>query len=122
MTAHRAHPITDDDPDTLERWGIDEPDPGDAVLFDGCDRCEQHAADPLASLSGGHLAALWTEMVRVEHDPGERDWYRTRAESRACRKLYAVAVFLERNSPLDPWSWPLNDVDRSRLLALGGTL
>lgn len=120
MTMHRAHPITTDDPDQLERWGIDHPDPEDAILFDGCDRCEEHAAQPLASLSGGHLARLWLEMVNVEHTRGTRDHYRTKAEARAGRSLYQVAVFLERNSPLDPWTWPLNDVDRARLLALGG--
>lgn len=109
MPVHRAHPITD--PDRLKRFGrpADRPDPEDAVLFDGCERCEEHAAEPLAQLGPSHLAPLWVEMVRVERDPTFRTHYRTVAEGKACRALYRIAVFLERHTDLDPWAWPLRD-------------
>jgi hypothetical protein len=81
---------------------------GIGVLVDGC---EQQAADPMATLDREHVAALWREMVRVERDPegvfrneGRLVAYRSRADAKACRELYRIAVFLERFTPVDPWA------------------
>ena len=129
MTIHRPHPISgpwpfavDEDKvgtmfaeagsriPLVERVPTDESriydDPEDALLFDGCDRCEQHATHPTASVDDESLARLWARMVEVERDPTYTAHYRTRAEAEACRHLYAIAVFVERTHPsLDPWTW-----------------
>jgi hypothetical protein len=84
---------------------------GIGVLVDGCERCEQQAADPMATLDRDHIASLWREMVRVERDPegvfrneGRLVAYRSRADAKACRELYRIAVFLERFTLVDPWA------------------
>lgn len=126
MSIHRPHPITgpwpyrdvsEPDPDTETRTALvdREPtadariynDPDDAVLFDGCDRCAEHASHPTESLDDDNLAALWAEMVRVETDPTFMAHYRTAAEGQACRTLHVIARFVERTHPgIDPWAWP----------------
>ena len=45
---HRAHP----DP-AYE-------DPAEAILYDGCERCDEHAARPGDGLDAGNLVALYT--------------------------------------------------------------
>lgn len=134
MTIHRPHPISGPWPygvkdstgdvaprsewanahevPLVERVPIDGSkvyaDPQDAILFDGCDRCEEHASHPFDSLDDSNLAALWMEMVRVESDDTRRAHYRTRAEGRACRDLYRVACILQRLVPsLYVWTWPI---------------
>lgn len=124
MTTHRPHPITGPWPyapakprmDGLSRGLVDrEPtedsliydDPEDALLFDGCDRCEEHAANPFRAVDADRLVALWREMVAVERHPDYRDHYRTKTEARAGHHLYRIAVFVERTHPsIDPWRWP----------------
>lgn len=94
MTAHRAHPI--------------EGDPDDAILYDGCERCAQHAEYPLSgSLDADKLARLWRRMLEVELDPTYLSGYRTGTEAMACRTLNQVAMFVEATHPsIDVWSWP----------------
>ena len=123
MTSHRPHPITGPWPyrraDTpasrasdrlVDRVPTDESriydDPEDAVLYDGCARCTEHAQVPLA-LDPDRIGALWRRMVEVERDPTCRAGYRTAVEGDACRWLYRVALLIERTHPmLDPWVWP----------------
>ena len=45
---HRYHPDED------------RGDPPDAVLWDDCERCDQHAKHPGAGLDAAHLLALYT--------------------------------------------------------------
>ena len=133
MTVHRPHPISGPWPygvrdstgdvaprhpwanahavPLVDRIPLDDSvvydDPDEAVLYDGCDRCAQHAADPFVGLDPDNLGALWVEMVRVEKDPTTRAHYRTRAEGDACRQLYRVACIVAHTHPaLDPWTWP----------------
>ena len=127
MTTHRPHPITGPWPYDLDGSRVDPDelvvglvaripaadsliyaDPADAILYDGCDRCEQHASHPIESLDDDNLGRLWLEMVRVERDETARAHYRTRAEAQACRELRRVACFVERIAPnVDAWVWPL---------------
>lgn len=75
MTIHRPHPITgpwpysrakprmDGHPEGLvDREPTDESliydDPDDAVLYDGCTRCAEHASHPFHSLDDDHLRPL----------------------------------------------------------------
>ena len=53
MTAHRYHP----DPDRN--------DPDDAILFDGCPRCTEHALAPWMSLDRFRLA----QVMNPEREP-----------------------------------------------------
>lgn len=147
MNVHRPHPLTGPWPYALdagahvarrqgrevslvERIPTDESriynDPDDAVLFDGCDRCAQHASHPTESLDDENLAALWAEMVRVETDPTFVAHYRTAAEGQACRNLHVIARFVERTHPgIDPWVWPwrlapVHVLDPTRSVSLTG--
>lgn len=95
MTTHRPHPIDG------EWMGEQYRDPVDAVLFDRCERCDELAEAPTTRLSVEYVARLWQRMVQVErHDAGG---YRTRAEQQAGRVYYAIALFLERATTVDPW-------------------
>jgi|GEM_PF-2157681 len=133
MTMHRPHPIDGPwpyriDPDAGIQEGDPVPltarhpvlgsaiyaDPEGAVLYDGCDRCEQQAVEPLA-LDIDTLETLWHRMLQVEgpHDPHGTEGYRTAAEAHAGRWLYRIAVLIERTHPwIDPWTWPW-DLGRS---------
>lgn len=125
MTSHRPHPITgpwpyvlraDFDPEEPVKLSDREPtddsiiydDPDDALLFDGCDRCEQHARNVwLGSVDDSKLAQLWQRMIAVERSGDESVQYRTVAEATACRTLYDIACFVAYTHPgIDPWSWP----------------
>ena len=137
MTVHRPHPISGPWPygtamraepgpvDLIDRIPVEGSviydDPEDALLFDACDRCAEHASHPLASVDTERLGRLWTEMVRVERDRSYRDYYRTRAEAQACRELYRIACMVERTHPLiEPWTWPWHVRAGRTTFALGG--
>jgi len=70
------------------------PDSLEHGLSDDCPRCSEHANDPLVSLDQAHVEALWRQMVAVEFGGG--GMYRSHAEARACRHLYALGLFLQR--------------------------
>ncbi len=56
-TTHRYHPD--------QQMG----DPEDAILYDNCDRCAEHAKAPEHGLDAGHLAALYIlARPRTEND------------------------------------------------------
>lgn len=98
MTVHRPHPL-------FGEW-LDHvyADPDNAILFDGCDRCADQAADPFRTLDTTRIGDLWRRMIDVEGNDGH---YRTAAEGRACRLLYGVLCMIERTHPgVDPWTWP----------------
>ena len=88
MSLHRFHPNDDDPPD--------------AVLWDDCERCQQHTVYPYVTLDKGNIRLLWALMLDVERRMVRGRFYRTRAEAQACRNLWYVAVFLEREAGLDP--------------------
>jgi hypothetical protein len=101
--------VTHDPHDPLENRLLTRQGSGKGVLVDDCARCEQQAKDPVGTLDREHIAALWKEMVRVEHtydDHGRSigGAYRSLADARACRQLYTMAVFLERHTDVDPWA------------------
>lgn len=109
MTAHRPHPIAG--PWPHDGADLDSPlffDPDDAVLFDGCDRCAQHAARPLSgSIDATATGRLWQRMLEVELERHPAATYRTQAEARACEQLYALAVWIGLHQPaVNPWVWP----------------
>jgi len=79
MTLHRYHP----DPGRY--------DPPDALLFDDCERCAEHA-DGLVSLDMTHLRALLA--VHVRGDWGER--VPTVTEAQASANLWRVLLIMER--------------------------
>lgn len=84
MATHRYHP----DPDTN--------DPADAVLWDDCERCEEHAQHPHLTLDNENLVRLWYRMLAAERDGDGR--YLTATESRAGFVLHGIALFLERHT------------------------
>lgn len=101
MSCHRPHPITGE-------WnGLVYADDPDAVLHEACERCDEIADRPM-NLDPERAAQLWQTMVAVERAPAfTSSGYRNPTEGRACRALYAVAVFVERTQPLlNPWVWP----------------
>lgn len=110
--SHRPHPLTT--AEEVERWnevvGEDRqligPDPEEAILYDGCAECEGRAESLFLLVSGldrVNLHRLWAKMKEVERD-GEDD-YRTFAEAKAGRHLYAAALLMERLG-LYPWDAP----------------
>lgn len=73
------------------------------VLADGCDRCAEHAKEPmLLSLDQEKMQRLWAEMIAVEHGSGTPE-YVTAADAEAGKQLYRIAVWLERYAEIDPW-------------------
>lgn len=80
-TIHRPHPIHGEWPS-----GSDDHyrDPDDAILYDRCDRCGEHAVN-LRGLDDTKLAALHRRMLDVEF--GDRDSYATKIEGRAAAEL-----------------------------------
>jgi hypothetical protein len=68
-------------------------------LADRCPRCAEIADNPSAFMDDELFRATWKQMVDVEW--GEHG-YRSDTEGRAGRKLYALAVFMERRLGLDP--------------------
>jgi hypothetical protein len=66
------------------------------ILADDCERCDQHAAEPmLLSLDGAKMEQLWDKMVEVEYTHlGD---YVTANEAKACKMLYALSVWMERH-------------------------
>ncbi len=71
---HRYHP----DPD--------RGDPEDAVLFDGCERCDEHAAAPDAGLDPAHLLALYT-LAEPRTDNERKAKHRVNAAVRIIRAI-----------------------------------
>lgn len=85
MTMHRYHP----DP---ERG-----DPEDAILWDDCERCTQHARGPFISLDDDNVRALYARGIAVEEGD---EYYRTRTEGRAAQDVYLTARRLEQTGLL----------------------
>lgn len=114
MTTHRPHPITGRWPavDPEEPGAVDSrdyDDPRDAILYDGCERCLEHAEN-LTSLDDENLAELWTRMLGEEKGWQQKgNAYRTETEAKAGRELYRIGVVLERlaGGVIDPWTYPL---------------
>ena len=84
MTVHRFHP----DPA--------RGDPPNAILYDECECCAEHAKDP-RGLDREHLLAI----VKVCRD-GEWDHYPTGAECRVEGVVYRALCLVERLTDL-PW-------------------
>ena len=84
MSSHRFHP------DSARG------DPPEAILFDDCPRCAEHAKDP-RGLDNAHL----TRIVRVCRD-GEWNHRPTEAERFAEGVVYQALCIVERLTDL-PW-------------------
>lgn len=69
-------------------------DPEDAILFDNCERCFDHAQNGGADLDPQTFAKAWNRMLAVER--GDQS-YRTEAEADLCRSLYRMAVMIDRH-------------------------
>ncbi len=84
---------------------IYHPDLGDparqAILIDGCPRCEDHARN-IYDLDERFTVALWRKMVAVNHDGTEK--LRSHAEKTAVDQLWKFALILERYTDVDPWT------------------
>lgn len=82
-------------------------DPPHALLFDGCDRCDEHARGVwTGTVDDERLGTLWRRMIAVERGE-EEERYPTHTEAQACRTLYALACFVEHTHPqINPWTWP----------------
>ncbi len=87
---HRVHPNSN---------GTYRPvDPPDAILWDDCERCDEHATDALG-LDRTKLRAAWDMMIAVETGGPVRVGgaeYRTANEARLGRLLYNVYVITQR--------------------------
>ena len=88
MAVHRFHP----DPARA-----DDPE---AILWDDCERCDEHTEHPHATLDKNNIINLWRRMVDKEFYG--RGHYRSEAEARASHELMYIAVFLQRVSRIDP--------------------
>lgn len=84
--------------------------PDEPILFDGCGRCADQAADPITQCAEARVRALYRKAVEVEHF--NRGHYRSHAEVKGCHAMWRVALFLERHlaydvaqgAGIDPWS------------------
>jgi hypothetical protein len=88
MATHTDHPILEDPA-------------RDAILVDGCPRCEEHARN-LYDLDEAFTRALWRRMVAVNHESS--DHLRSYAEKTAVDQLWRFALILERYTDVDPWT------------------
>lgn len=86
MSVHRYHP----DPE--------REDPEDAVLYDDCERCAEHA-EALFTLDRDNIQLLWKRML--EHELGDAGGYRTRNEAIACERLFLSGLVVSRALGLD---------------------
>lgn len=69
-------------------------------LVDGCPRCAEYAADLGLHFDEERFRAFWTKMVTVEfHDDGG---YLSQTDKELGRRLYYVALALQRAFGLDP--------------------
>lgn len=73
MAAHRYHPN--------ERLN----DPQDAILWDDCERCRQHADHPFDSLDSNNVERLANRTVYVEYHGIES--YRSYNEAKAAKHM-----------------------------------
>jgi len=71
------------------------------ILFDGCDRCAQHA-EMLYDLDGSHIRTLWQRMIAVETDTTNDICYRSVNEAKACQKLFLFYLLVERFGVIHP--------------------
>lgn len=77
--------------------------PDGAVLYDGCEECDERAADPingLLRLDGERFRTLWKRMIEVERE--NKGEYLTFNERALGRHLYYITVLEERHTPIDP--------------------
>lgn len=85
MSAHLPHP---------ERNEAKLP-----LLFDGCARCEEQAADLGINLDQERWRAAWQQMLRVEYD--DVGAYLSLVDRQLGRSLYHMSLILQRQG-LDP--------------------
>lgn len=72
------------------------------VLADGCERCSEHAAQPmLLGLDDVKTERLWDLMVTSKY--GNAGRIETDADGFATDVLYKMAVWMQRNLPLNPF-------------------
>jgi hypothetical protein len=74
------------------------PDTHEHGLADGCPRCDELAERPL-ELDHENMLNAWDRMLAVEWG-NER--YRSGNEAKLCHRLYEMALWLERYTPIDP--------------------
>lgn len=71
------------------------PDSHTHGLADDCERCEQLAGRPW-ELDDENLSHAWARMLAVEFAHPERESYRSRNEAALGKRLYEMALLLER--------------------------
>lgn len=84
---HRYHPDED------------AGDPPDAILYDGCPRCTEHAAHPAYSLDRDNLSALTAKVIAVE-TKADPDHYATLTEGDAASVIWEYLTFARKLSGL----------------------
>lgn len=86
MSIHREHPI--------------QGDPADAILYDNCDRCTEHAKQ-LTSLDTRNAERLVDRVMEVERFDGR---YRSLAEAEAGRRVLHAADLIARGTGRRNWT------------------
>lgn len=67
----------------------------EAIVYNDCDRCAEHAAMLGLSLDAENFELAWFKMRRVEvHDIDE---YQNKVEAQLCRSLNKVRILVERH-------------------------
>ena len=89
--SHRYHPD--------EAMG----DPEDAILYDNCERCDEHA-EQLYGLDQGNLTSFWLAMHYSKHDDVTLEL--TKNEAKVINRMYEMAVIIERMTGI--WPSPSN--------------
>lgn len=81
MSIHRQHPNSGD--------------PVDAVLYDDCPRCAEHAKHPTFSLDRDNLRTMTAKTLNVEVGPGP-DHYATIAEADAGHRIWESLMLVQK--------------------------
>jgi hypothetical protein len=80
--------------------GTAEPDGRGAFLIDGCERCDEYLEDLGVHFDADRFRAFWAKMVEVEYD--DVGGYESDLDKQLGRRLYIVALSLQRGFGLDP--------------------
>lgn len=94
---HRYHPVVGDDVGYAIQLGHVPPgftgDDPEAILFDDCDRCDEHTANPRDTMDRPSQARLLTRGIDVTLG---KDTFRSTAERRAWNN-----ILVEDESPTE---------------------
>jgi hypothetical protein len=78
----------------------ENPQERDAFLVDGCPRCSEYVDDLGVPFDPGRFRAFWVKMVAVEFQ--DTGGYASQLDKELGRRLYLVALGLQRGFGIDP--------------------